>query len=336
MNRHGVPSAFQPLTGDGDSIGFSLMDFSLDLVLNKGQDMYVFVLFKPRQISTKVRICMFLSFSSRQFSTKVLKARLCWKLRFPRPTLFLHGNNVAATCLWIWFKTGTTQHCEIMEQRAACASTILHCFWRMFLGKWQIWQSAWKVAHFISDLEIDTFDIRFLASAPTAPTVPRRCPENQDPVCRQHRSSTHVMNCVCSAVAIWYLNQFRRCQQVKSLLPWFLLPTWWKTTSNWIISHFSSFLLLSAHTYLLPHQTYEHQYPSLSLSTIAFPFFPSPPLQTVQCINFLATFTFPFYCFPLSLSFDFHFPFHLIPTFPFPCFQAPIALSPNCASISWQ
>ena len=120
MNRHGVPSAFQPLTGDGDSIGFSLMDFSLDLVLNKGQDMYVFVLFKPRQISTKVRICMFLSFSSRQFSTKVLKARLCWKLRFPRPTLFLHGNNVAAT--WIWVKTGTTEHCEIMEQRAACES----------------------------------------------------------------------------------------------------------------------------------------------------------------------------------------------------------------------
>ena len=97
----------------------------------------------------------------------------------------------------------------------------------------------------------------------------------------------------------------------KSLLPWFLLPTWRKPQVTESFNHFSSFLLLSAHTYLLPHQTDEHQYPSLSLSTIAFPFFPSPPLQTVQCINFLATFTFPFYRFPLSLSFDFHFPFSL-------------------------
>ena len=110
--------------------------------------------------STKVRICMFLSFLSRQFSTKVLKARLCWKLRFPRPTLFLHGNNVAATCLWIWFKTGTTQHCEIMEQRAACESPntpalfLTHVSWKMAAwtkclesGSFYQWPGNWHFWH---------------------------------------------------------------------------------------------------------------------------------------------------------------------------------------------
>ena len=180
---------------------------------------------------------------------------------------------------------------------------LLHCFWRLF------WRSVWKVAHFISDLEIDTFDIRFLASAPTAPTVPRRCPGNQDPVCRQHRSSTLVMNCVCSAVAIWYLNQFHRCQQVKSLFCFdFFFP---HDGNHKQLNHFPFFIFPSVVSTHLP-STPPNWWTSISFTLpfhhclSIFSLAPSSNSAVHQFpsnlhFSFLTFSTFPFIWFPLSL-----------------------------------
>ena len=139
MNRHGVPSAFQPLTGDGDSIGFSLMDFSLDLVLNKGQDMYVFVLFKQAVLNKNPKSKIMLE---TQISKAIGQLSFCMATMLPQHAcefgLKLEPRNIVR--LWNKELHVQVQYCIVFD-----ACFLENGRFDKVPGKWLILSVTWKL-----------------------------------------------------------------------------------------------------------------------------------------------------------------------------------------------